>query len=306
VPVLGWGIVVAITLFWMMGMMNTVNWLDGLDGLGQNYVGEIPSDFSGWLREPEILLKPTATPLRKKGRKRQFPRLSRKALPSCEVRNLLVYSRVFQKQTWKRFRIKDGEKGPMVWEVKYAPFYRKQGERGLPGPAHTLMIARNVLDPHEVKYFLSNLVLGSGDVRLERLLWVAFSRWPIERCFEIGKRDLGMDHFEVRSWQAIHRHFYISQLSQLFCARVHQTLREKNAPSVLPDRGTGSHGRLRLDYGAITARFVPDGILSAGPRPDSLLSTSQPTGAKVSSEEDTSPPTKIGYKCQSTKILYAT
>lgn len=282
------------------------DFLDGLDGLGQNYVGEIPSDFSGWLREPEILLKPTPAQLRKRGRKRQFPRLSHKAPPACEVRNLRVYSRVFQKQTWKRFRIKDGEKGPMVWEVKYAPFYRKHGERGLPGPAHTLMIARNVLDPNEVKYFLSNLVLSSGDIRLEWLLWVAFSRWPIERCFEIGKRDLGMDHFEVRTWQAIHRHFYISQLSQLFCARVHQGLREKNVQRFLPDGGTGSHGRLRLDYGAITTGFVPDGLLSAGHRPNPLLSTSQPTGSKVSSEKDTSPPTKIRYKSQSTKILCAT
>jgi UDP-GlcNAc:undecaprenyl-phosphate GlcNAc-1-phosphate transferase len=31
--VFGWGIVIAVTLFWVMGMMNTVNWLDGLDGL---------------------------------------------------------------------------------------------------------------------------------------------------------------------------------------------------------------------------------------------------------------------------------
>jgi UDP-GlcNAc:undecaprenyl-phosphate GlcNAc-1-phosphate transferase len=33
VPFLGWGIVVGVTIFWVMGMMNTVNWLDGLDGL---------------------------------------------------------------------------------------------------------------------------------------------------------------------------------------------------------------------------------------------------------------------------------
>ncbi len=277
--------------------------LDGLDGRGQNYVGEIPSDFSGWLREPEILLKPPAAELRKRGRKRQFPRLSRKSPPVCEVRNLLVYSRVFQKQKWKRFRIKDGEKGPLVWEVKYAKFYRKHGESGLPGPVHTLIIARNALEPGEVKYFLSNMLIGSGDVSLEWLLWVAFSRWPIERCFEIGKRDLGMDHFEVRNWRAIHRHFYISQLSQLFCARVHQDLREKNDIQFLPYRGTGSGGRLRLDYRSIPAGFLSDGFLSAGRRPDQLLSTSQPTGAKVPSKEDTLPPAKVGYKSQSNKIL---
>jgi len=83
----------------------------------------------------------------------------------------------------------------------------------------------------EPKYFLSNMVAGSEGITLEWLLWVAFSRWPIERCFEVGKRGLGMDHFEVRSWQAIHRHFYISQLSQLFCARVHHELRKKTPES---------------------------------------------------------------------------
>ena len=129
------------------------------------------------------------------------------------MRHLGVYSRVFQKQTWQRFHVKEGEKGPVVWEVKSAVFYRKHGPDGLPGPAHTLMIARNVLDPREMKYFVSNRVVGSGEVTLEWLLWVAFSRFPVECCFELGKRDLGMDHFEVRSWQAIHRHFYVSQLS---------------------------------------------------------------------------------------------
>jgi SRSO17 transposase len=96
-----------------------------------------------------------------------------------------------------------------------------------PGAAHTLIVARNVLDPTEIKYFLSNLVLDGQAVTLEWLLWVAFSRWPIERCFEIAKGELGMDHFEMRSWRGIHRHWYLTQVCQLFCARVHQQLREK-------------------------------------------------------------------------------
>ena len=169
-------------------------------------------------------------------------------MPACEVRNLAAYSSIFSKQKWQRFRIKDGEKGPVVWEVKVSKFYRKQGKKGLPRQAHTLIVARNVLDTKEVKYFLTNMSLTSPGVNLQRLLWVAFSRWPIERCFEIGKRELGMDHFEVRSWQGIYRHFYVSQLSQLFCARVHHDLREKKHQLLIPDRGTSSRGRMCLDY----------------------------------------------------------
>jgi UDP-GlcNAc:undecaprenyl-phosphate GlcNAc-1-phosphate transferase len=62
-PFLGWGIVVAVTLFWVMGMMNTVNWLDGLDGLAAG-VGFIAAALfaihSYRLGQVEIALFPTA------------------------------------------------------------------------------------------------------------------------------------------------------------------------------------------------------------------------------------------------------
>lgn len=277
--------------------------LDGLDGLGQNYVGEIPSDFTGWLREPHILHRPTPAQRRKKGRKRHYPRLSRKALPASELRKLAVYSPIFCKQKWRRFRIKEGEKGPVVWEVKVSRFYRKQGDNGLPSQAHTLIVARNVLDVNEVKYFLANVSLDSPGVRLEWLLWVAFSRWPIERCFEIGKRELGMDHFEVRSWQGIHRHLYISQLSQLFCARIHRELREKNTEPFIPDRGTSSPGRLCLDYWPIAGPFGQKGSVSERCRSDRVSSTSKSGRPEVSSKEDTPAIEKAGYKRQPVKIL---
>ncbi len=278
--------------------------LDGLDVLGQDYIGEIPSDFTGWLHQPQVLQKPTAAQRRKRGRKRHFPRLARKALPAGEVRNLAVYSPVFAKQRWKGFRVKDGEKGPVVWEVKYARFYRKHGTDALPGPAHALIVARNVLDPSEVKYFLANRLVGWPGVTLQWLLWVAFSRFPIERCFELGKNELGMDHFEVRSWSAIHRHFYITQLSQLFCARVHQELREKNARWFVPDCGTGSCGGLRVGNSPGIALFGPHELLSSSSRVDCLLSTPQPTGAKISPQEDAWSAAEIGHKSQPIELLY--
>jgi len=280
--------------------------LDGLNGLGQNYVGEIPSDFVGWLREPHVLQKATPAETRKKGRKRHYPRLSRKTLPASEVRNIAVYSPVFRSQKWQRFRIKNGEKGPVVWEVKASKFYRKQGETGLPCQAHTLIVARNVLDTNEVKYFLANVSLDSPGVTLEWLLWIAFSRWPIERCFEIGKRELGMDHFEMRSWQGIYRHFYISQLSQLFCARVHHVLREKKHRKLIPDRGTSSFGRMCLDYGPMAQVFGEEGTVPESNRSDRVLSMAQSRRPKVSSQEKTSTIEKTGNKSQSVNILCPT
>jgi SRSO17 transposase len=222
--------------------------LDGLEELGEHYVGEVPSDFVGWLCPPQILTEPTPAQKRTRGRKRGYPCLAKGAQAASEVRNLATYSPAFRNQQWLRFRIKDGEKGPVVWEVKVSRIYRKQGDKSLPQQAHTLIVARNALDVKEVKYFVSNMCLDDPDVTLEWLLWIAFSRWPIERCFEIGKRDMGMDHFEVRTWHGIHRHFYISQLSQLFCARIQQEYGKKNSRSFIPHGGTGASSRFYLDY----------------------------------------------------------
>jgi hypothetical protein len=127
---------------------------------------------------------------------------------------------VFRQQSWQRYRIKDTEKGPLVWEVKWAVFWRKV-EEGLPSRRHGLIVARNVLTG-EVKYFVSNRVPGARGVTLRWLLRVAFGRWPVESCFREAKEELGMDHYEVRGWRCLHRHFFVTQLSQLFCARVRQ------------------------------------------------------------------------------------
>lgn len=277
--------------------------LDGLEALGQNYVGEIPSDFSGWTNPPDVLQKATSSELRKRGRRRHFPRVSRQTNYPCEVRNLAVHSPKFYKQKWRKFKIKDGEKGPVVWEVKMTTFYRKQGPVDLPSRPHTLLVARNALDTKEVKYFLSNMIVNGMDVTLEWLLWVAFSRWPIERCFEIGKRDLGMDHFEMRNWQGIHRHFYMTQLSMLFCAKVQQSLREKNSGEYVFDGRAGSPRRLCLDYGRVFAAPDSATLLSEGRENDRILSTPQSTGAQIPLEKDTRTSAKTGHKCQQTKEL---
>ena len=140
--------------------------------------------------------------------------------PSSEVQNLLRYSPIFRRQRWQRYRIKDTTRGPEVWEVKWTRFWRK-GSDGLPGRRHCLIVARNVLT-QEVKYFVSNRVPGAQGISLRRLLRIAFGRWSVENCFRQAKEELGLDHYEARGWRCVHRHFHLTQLSHLFCARVRQ------------------------------------------------------------------------------------
>jgi SRSO17 transposase len=195
--------------------------LDGLEARRQVFVVEVPVDFHGWVQEPQILHSGPKKKKSGRGRHKKYPRVARRR-PVSEVRNLLRYSPVFREQSWQRYRIKDTDKGPEVWEVKWSVFWRKNAE-GLPGRRHCLIVARNVITK-EVKYFVANRVPGAQGVTLRWLLRVAFGRWSIESCFRQAKEELGLDHYQVRGWRCVHRHFILTQLSHLFCARIRQEL----------------------------------------------------------------------------------
>ena len=193
--------------------------LDGLDGLGQTYVAEVPCHFHGWAVPPKILHRATPQEPRRKGKKRRFPRLAKTAPKTSEVRNLLKHSPAFTQQPWMPIHIKDGEKGPMVREVKVISFQMQRD--GLPTRPHWLIAARNPEQPDDVKFFVSNAPAGSP---LEWLVYVAYSRWPIEQCFKEEKDELGFDHFEVRGWRSIHRHMILTQVSHLYLNRMREQL----------------------------------------------------------------------------------
>ena len=116
-------------------------------------------------------------------------------------------------------------------------------------------MARNVLTK-EVKYFVSNRVPGERGITLRRLLRVAFGRWSVESCFRQAKEELGLDHYEVRGWRCLHRHFYLTQLSHLFCARMRQKFDAATTarrPAGTPDDGTSAAGHEHLVGGSSRA-----------------------------------------------------
>jgi len=91
----------------------------------------------------------------------------------------------------------------------------------LPSNKHCLLVARNV-ESGEIKYFVLNLVPSQNGATVREIFRIAFGRWSVEACFRTAKEEVGMDHFEVRGWRCVHRHWYLTHLSQLFRARIRQ------------------------------------------------------------------------------------
>lgn len=196
------------------------SFLDGLDERGEAFVVEVPPNARAWLTKPKVLKKP---PQNRTGRPRKYPRLRKRDEKPNEVQNLAKHSLTFREQTPQRYRIKDTHRGSEVWEIRWHTCWRKTHTKKLVSRQCALIVARNALTD-ETKYFLSNRVSGRDGWSLRKMLRVAFGRWPIEDCFRESKEELGLDHFECRGWRCIHRHLYVTILSQLFCARVRQQL----------------------------------------------------------------------------------
>ena len=204
------------------GYGNNPEFLRNLTARHQHYVAEVPRSFTGWLVPPRVVSRPYHK--NRRGRGRKVPRLASGSPRSQKVEDLLEHE-LLRDADWQRYHIKDTEKGPMVWECKHAMLTIKDAE-GLPGETLHLVVARNVLNPEELKFFVSN---ASPGTKVAPLLLVAFSRWRVERCFEDQKSEIGLDQYEGRRYLGLKRHLILSCVSYLFLSRVRQQWEKKTA-----------------------------------------------------------------------------
>ena len=119
-----------------------------------------------------------------------------------EGRTLLTVAqaeqRFLKEEEWRRFSVKTGTKGPLLFEWACLPILHRWEDDG----QHWLLIRRIPRHPTEKTYYL---VYGPAGTSLTVMAWAVGSRWRIEEEFENAK-DLGLDQYEVRSWVGWFRH----------------------------------------------------------------------------------------------------
>lgn len=200
----------------------------GVSGLGLQYVVEVPCAIRGWTKRLVPAFMNGRSGKRRRlvsgtGQARRIDSLWHRGGPS-----------------WALFRIKETQKGPLVWEARVTRFFPCDKQR--PGQECWLIVARHPLSG-EVKYFLSD---APAETDPQTLLRVAFTRWHVERMFQDGKGEIGLGHFEVRTYPSVKRHMALSLLSFLFLSRETEKLRKKTrhhaVSSEKSGRGATGHG----------------------------------------------------------------
>src|SRR4249920_320810 len=79
-------------------------------------------------------------------------------------------------------------------------------------PDHQYMIRRSIDDGELAFYHCYN----PNHAGFGELVHVAGARWPIEECFGSTKNEVGLDHYQVRTWDAWHRHITLAMLAHTF------------------------------------------------------------------------------------------
>ena len=127
------------------------------------------------------------------------------------------------KGRWRTVTVREGEKGPLQLKVLLATVQTKD-EGGRVGPRERLVVLRSVEAKPRTWYTLSN-EHEAGRAELAR---VHGRRHRVEELLEQGNQEVGLSHYEVRSWPGWHHHMTLSLLALWFVQRERLRLGEKN------------------------------------------------------------------------------
>ena len=187
---------------------DTPAFLDGVAALDKWYFAEVACATRVWCAPPLVELPAWSGRGRKPTRLRLAP-----GQPGAQ-RVDVVMDRL-PPQAWTRHVIKEGSKGPLICD--FAAVRVTVVREDLPGNTVWLVIRRNVADPSEVKFYLSNAPVTTPLATLVRMSGV---RWAVECSFAESKGEVGLDHYETRSWAGWHHHLVLVMLAHHFLVRL--------------------------------------------------------------------------------------
>jgi SRSO17 transposase len=117
-------------------------------------------------------------------------------------------------EAWRRLSAGEGSKGPRFYDWTLVDLWRLQLSEEERSWGHYLLIRRSVSNPEERAYYV--VFAPRKQAKLERLVQVAGARWQIEQAFQAAKGECGLDEYEVRRWEAWHRHVTLAMLAHAF------------------------------------------------------------------------------------------
>ena len=146
-------------------------------------------------------------------------------IPTVGVRRLEVRDVPTQlcASCWQPLSMSEGTKGPRLFDWACLPIWHQGRDDGW----HCLLLRRSIEPTPNLTYYL---VFAPPDTSVLAKVTALGARWRIEEDFENGK-DLGLDHYEVRSFVGWYRHVTLVMLALTFLTSI--TLKARTPSTAL-------------------------------------------------------------------------
>ena len=175
-----------------------------------DYVVQVSGELTAWTEDPH-----PAEPPMKRGGKIPRKRFYAKDFPSA--RSLCQIAKGLPFGSWKTITWREGTKGPLTSRFARVVVWMANGlvqGKTMKEQPEELLIEWPEGDKEPWKYWLTSLPPQRTSFR--RLVRKAKGRFRIEQDYEEMKGEVGLDHFEGRSWQGFHHHLTLVTLAYAF------------------------------------------------------------------------------------------
>jgi SRSO17 transposase len=192
---------------------------DGLQQRQLSYIVGVTEDFVVFTQQPRWRL-PEWSGRGRRPERMQLAEGSPRPVPLAELARGVKLRRV----TWR-----EGTKGKLSGRFAWLRVWPGQGWQtgDCAGKGPIWLLIEEQADG-KIKYAFSNLPEGTS-MRTAVKLWK--SRWPVEQGYQQMKEELGLDHFEGRSWRGFHHHACLVMLAYGFLAlEQSRARRERSRP----------------------------------------------------------------------------
>ena len=129
---------------------------------------------------------------------------------------------------WQRHSAGDGSKGPREFDWARVELASPEHD----GWQGWLVVRRSLVSGEKPADMAYVLVFAPNGTTLAEMAQAIGTRWTVEQCFEEGKGEVGLDHYEVRSWQGWYRHITLCMLAHAFLV----ILRTQSQTQMPPDQ----------------------------------------------------------------------
>ena len=201
----------------------------GLHTRGYPYCVQVAAPTGAWPTPPR---PPAPRPTTGRGRPRTRPR--RDALPAPV--SLAALAQGLPARAWRTLTWRPGSKGPLTSRFARFPVWcAHASQRGGPfAPREETCLVEWPTDAAApTKYWLADL--RGEPLGLRRLVRLAKGRWRIEQDYRELKDELGLDHFEGRSWTGWHHHVTLVSMAYAFLVLERARAKKNLSADLAPD-----------------------------------------------------------------------